>query len=115
MSSGAKLNLMNTTGSNADVTGSVLSLLMRTTKFIGVIKTTAQNAATTVTAKIQHSPDGINWTDLISFTAINATSGYEAKAPTADIVLPFVRAFAAVTGATKLASIQIDLHYMESN
>jgi hypothetical protein len=111
MASVQKLRLLEKAAAAADQTGAAQSLLPKSGNFIGVIRTVNQNGATTVTAKIQHSPDGTNWADYIAFTAINATSGFEVKHPTNQPILPHVRAIATVTGATKLADIYVDLFF----
>jgi hypothetical protein len=110
MASTQKVALMAEAAAAADKTGTAANLQPKSGGLIGVIRTANQNAATTVTGKIQHSPDGSNWSDLTSFTAINATSGFEVKTITGP-VLERVRAIATVAGTTKLADIYIDLFY----
>lgn len=109
MASVDKVTLINTTGSTATVTGSKVETPIRGMDPIAVITTVNQNAATTVTGKIQHSSDGVNWVDLVSLTAINATSGYQVAVPTTIGLLQFVRGVATLSGSTKLADILLEL------
>ena len=79
-------------------------------KFIVTIDATAVNAATTVSAKLQHSHDGSNWFDVVSFTNIVGVEGHEAKQVT-DNLLPYVRASVTLAGATKAATVKVMLWF----
>lgn len=86
--------------------------------FVGFIKTTATNGATTVTAKIQHSPNGSDWFDLVSFTALVGVNGSEEKevlisggGSPRNSVFPQVRASVALAGATKASTVTIELYH----
>jgi hypothetical protein len=109
MASTQKQNLVSKTAANADLTGSVSILPPKAGALIGVIKVSNIHAATTVSGKIQHSPDGTAWFDLLSFTAIAGAAGSEAKAVSSP-VFERVRAVATVAGATQLADVTIDLY-----
>jgi len=100
----------------ASTDGERLSLPTRARTPIGYLVVKNANGATTVTAKIQHSPDGVlGWTDLISFTATSAgAAANEVKVPTAGSLLPYVRAQVVLGGATKLADVLVAL-YVENH
>ncbi len=72
------------------------------------IAATAVGAATSLVVKVQHSPDGTNWYDLVSFTALTA-AGAELKVPT-TAVLGRLRISAAFTGGTTTATLAVTLH-----
>lgn len=94
----------------ASTTGSSLSLEPYSTDFMGWIAASSVNPATTVMAKIEHSADGSNWVDLVSFTALVGVSGAEAKNVT-TAVLPYVRANVTLAGATQAATVLITLQH----
>lgn len=79
-------------------------------KFIGTIDASAVNAATTVTALIEHSHDRTHWFTLTSFTAIVGAASSEAKQIT-DAVLPYVRANITLAGTTKAATVKVMLWF----
>lgn len=79
-------------------------------KFLATIDATSVNVATTVAAKIQHSHDGTNWFDLVSFTNIAGAAGHEVKQIT-DSVLPRVRSVVTLSGATKAATVTVVLWF----
>lgn len=82
----------------------------RANNFVFQIKARNVHADTTATGKVQHSPDGTVWFDLVSFTAIAGVNGNELKVPTVP-VLTFLRAVVTLAGATKLADIDIVAHF----
>lgn len=51
-----------------------------------------------VTIKIQHSPDGTTWTDLIVFAAATAVGSQRIKLPSTTTINPYVQATWAITG-----------------
>jgi len=89
------------------------NLPARARKLIGHINVSACHADTTATAKIQHSPDGTNWYDYISFTAVAGAVAVEAKAPSSNDLACFqnVRATIVLAGTTKAATVAIDLWF----
>jgi hypothetical protein len=112
MASTQKVSLFNQVGlSAASTNGEKVSLPVRARNPIGYLSVANANGATTVTAKIQHSPDGVNgWTDLFAFTATAAgASAQEVKIPTSGFMLTYVRAQIVLGGATKLADVAVDL------
>jgi hypothetical protein len=97
----------------ATTNGVSQNLPARARKLIGFINVSACNAATTVTAKIQHSPDGTNWSDYILFTAIVGAIGVEAKAPSVNNLACFanLRALVVLAGTTKAATVAVDVWF----
>ena len=92
--------------------GDALSLIARAQCPIGYLVVTAPNGATTVAAKIQHSPDGVTgWTDFITFTTTGegAVANQIAK-PTNGSVLPYVRAVVVLGGDTQVATVVVFLY-----
>jgi hypothetical protein len=79
--------------------------------FIGWIHVSANDGATTVSAKLQHSPDGTNWIDLVSFTNIVNTTGFEAKQITSNVFIN-VRAVVTLAG-TPSATVKVQFWYDE--
>lgn len=113
MASTQRVTLYSATGLSATSTdGEKVSLPTRARNPIGYLVVANANGATTVTAKIQHSPDGVvGWTDLIAFTATSAgAAANEVKLPSSVLMLPYVRAQIVLGGATKLADVSIDLY-----
>jgi hypothetical protein len=113
MASSSKINLANSAMTAATTDGTSNLLPAKARKLIGHITTAATNGATTVTAKIQHSPDKTNWYDYIAFTAIVGTNTSELKNPASNdlAVMPYVRSTVALSGATKASTVTIDLWY----
>lgn len=109
MASNHNIALMNKTALAANADGDTKSVNPSYTKFIGVLVVANKHADTTVTAKIQHSHDGVVWTSICDFTAVGATL-HEHKQITAN-VLPYVRGIVTLAGATKLADVKIDLYF----
>lgn len=105
---------LTATTTNADRVG----LPARARCPIGYLTVSAANAATTVAATIQHSPDGVSgWTTFVTFTTTAAgASANEVILPTVgvgvliDRILPHVRAVIVLGGATKVATVTVDLY-----
>lgn len=105
-------NLLQTSESTltaATNNGSGVSLEPHSLAFVGWIKVPTINAATTVNAKIQHSPDNTNWTDVVSFTAIAGVVGYEVKQITVNL-LSYVRSVVTLSGVTLSAQVEVVLY-----
>lgn len=68
------------------------------------------HAATTLDVKIQHSNDGDNWHDLVAFTQLVGANGIEFKNITTP-VLGRVRGVATLVGATKAATVTLEVCY----
>lgn len=94
----------------ATATSDAKSLEQRFDRFIGWIDVSAIHAATTVAAKIQHSPDGTNWKDWITFTNAVGAVAREAVFPTTD-VFGRVRSVVTLSGATQSATVKVQLWY----
>lgn len=76
--------------------------------FLGTVVVSALGAGTTLTLKIQHSPDGgTSWIDLAAFSAITGTGAF--KIAVSDPVLPKVRATWSFSGGTTTATIDCAL------
>jgi hypothetical protein len=111
MASSAQLTLQAATAITAATTNGVKqSLEPKSSDFIGWLHVSVCHADTTVAAKVQHSPDGTNWTDVISFTNIAGTTGFEPKAITVAL-LPYVRSVVTLSGTTKSATVKVELYY----
>lgn len=113
MASSSKLILVNE-ALTASQTSEVKSLGPRSKKFVAFLLVSAINAATTVAAKIQHSPDGSTWFDLVSFTNLVGVTGSELKQESAfavasSPVLGQVRSVVTLSGATQTATVRVDL------
>lgn len=93
-----------------DLTSTSKSLSQEHKNFLGFIKTTATNAATTVNGKIQHSPNGTDWFDVVSFTAIAGTNTSEVKTISGSLFAN-IRAVVTLAGATKASHVQLDLWF----
>jgi len=95
----------------ATTNGASLSVSPRSKKCIGYLVVSSPNGATTVAAKIQHSPDGVNgWTDFLTFTTTGAgVVANEVKLPVSDVLLPHIRAVVVLGGVTKIATVSVDL------
>lgn len=76
--------------------------------FIGWLRISAINGATTATAVIQHSADNANWVDLISFTAAVGVTSTQAMA--VESCLGFVRSKVTLAGATQDATLDVVLY-----
>jgi hypothetical protein len=89
----------------------VLCTQARDHDFVAYINVPTINAATTVTGIIEHSPDGVKWFTLASFTAIAGSADCEIiQINSASLhVLQNVRATATLAGATKSATVTIKL------
>lgn len=98
----------------ATETGSGVSLEPASQAFVGWLRVSAINGATTLNAKIQHSADKSNWVDLVSFTALVGVTGTEAKEITFAGVLPFVRGVVTLAGATQTATVDLALYHDKS-
>lgn len=108
MASVHMIPLYPSTALTDNATGTAYSLEMKQVDFAGHVIASSVNAATTIASKIQHSPDGSNWYDLVSFTNIVGASGSEVKTISAPI-LSQVRAVITLSGATKAATVKISL------
>ena len=93
----------------ATKTGDSVSLEAKHIDFIAHLNCSAINAATTLNAKIQHSPDGSRWYDLATFAALAGSTGSEAVQWTVH-VFPQVRAVATLAGVTQTATVDIALY-----
>lgn len=112
MSSNGSQVLMDNETLSATTVGSSFGLVGRSQEHIGFIKAVNVNAATTVTGKIQHSPDGVNWFDLASFGAIAGADGSSIINLTVG-VLPNLRANVTLAGATQAADVTVAMYYRE--
>jgi hypothetical protein len=111
MSSNAKQTLMNES-LTASADGDSFNLPGRGDSHIAFLKAENVNGATTVNAKIQHSPNGVDWFDLASFAALAGVNGSEVVNITAH-VLPQLRASVTLVGATQEADALIEIYFRE--
>lgn len=112
MASNQKINLVTKVALAGNFTTlTPASLPAKANQMIGHIVAANVNAATTIAAKIQHSPDKVNWYDYLSFTNIVGAAGAQAISTTSFDVPAFqyVQAVVTLSGSTKLADVTIDL------
>jgi hypothetical protein len=113
MASDQKKNLITVLAASSNPVSAQLNMAPRSHQLIAHIVAANVNAATTIAAKIQHSPDKIHWYDYITFTNIVGAAGFQALPTTSrDLaVFAYVQAVVVLTGATKLADITVDIWY----
>jgi len=109
MASTQKNILENGTTIVATGVGTKQSTKDRSDKFIGFLKATNVNAATTLDVKIQHSPNGTDWFDLATFAQLVGVNGQEAIQITVS-VFPNLRGDYTLVGATQSADILLELY-----
>jgi hypothetical protein len=90
----------------ATTTSAAQTLNQKDKSFIAWLNVSANNGSTTVSAKIQHSPDGTNWKDLATFANVVNTTSTEAINITTN-VFGNVRAVATLTGVSATVIIQL--------
>lgn len=97
-------------------TGDTKSIEPRSNGFLGFVKTTATNGATTVDAKIQHSPNKSDWFDVVSFTSIVGTNTSEVKDITnlSGKLFTNLRAVVTLSGATQASTVEVTLWFDEN-
>ena len=108
MASVSQLTLVNG-AFTATETGSSTALEPFSNSFIGYLHISANDGATTIDAKIQHSADNSNWIDLVAFTQVVNTTAFEAKQIT-NSVLPYIRGLATFTAGNS-ATIKIGFYF----
>lgn len=116
MASVSKLALING-ALTATTNGDKKATQSRSKKFIGYLKCTAINGATTLTGKIEHSPDsGTNWYTVCTFNALVGVVGTQVIHESAFTVanqgiFPHVRGVATLAGVAQTATVQLDLWF----
>ena len=108
--------LLDGTALTATKTGDAVSMPNNADQLIAFIKTANTHASTTVAGKVQHSPNGTDWFDLVTFTSIVGTDTSEVKLPVIDTVtvdkcLVQVRGVATLSGATQESDVTIELYF----
>jgi hypothetical protein len=109
MSSVSKHSLIDA-ALTATTTSDAVGTTQKAKSFIGYLSVTAINAATTITAKIQHSPDKTNWYDLVTFAALVGVVGNE-RVFVSTAVFPNVRGVATLAGGPPTATAKIELWF----
>lgn len=112
MSSTAKQTLIDSQALTATTAGSSFAAPPRGDHHVGFFKATSVNGATTVTAKIQHSPNGVDWYDLATFNNLVGVAGSQVIDITAG-VLPNLRGHVTLAGVTLAATVLIEIYYRE--
>lgn len=79
-------------------------IFQNTSDFIGFLKV-ENYVAGTYTVKIQHSPNKVDWFDLVSFVAVSS-NGVQSVSTT-DPVYPHVRSDVAVVGGDADITVQL--------
>ena len=114
MASNSRIKLIDR-ALTASVNGDVFDLPDSAKKFIAWLNVSANDGATTVSAKIQHSPDKVNWIDVVSFANVVNTTGVEAKHEASFVVanqglFPNVRCVVTLAG-TPSATVEVSLWF----
>lgn len=94
----------------ASTNGTAKALEGFQTDFVAWLNVSANDGATTVTAKIQHSADNSNWVDVGTFATVVNTTGVKSLDITIHL-LPYVRCNVALSGVTTAATCLVSLHY----
>jgi hypothetical protein len=112
MASFSKESLASGAITAATTNGTAKNIAPKAKKLILCQIVSACNGATTVTGKVQHSPDGTNWFDLATFTDVVGVAGSEIKIPTtSDTFFQNLRSVIVLAGVTKSATVAIDAYY----
>lgn len=90
--------------------GTSLSINPQAKNFLGFLKATNVNAATTLDVVIEHSPNKTDWFEAAAFTQLVGTNGSEVKT-LSDSLFVNVRASATLAGATQEADVLVQLWY----
>jgi hypothetical protein len=94
----------------ASVIGDAVTVNSKTKSFVGFLKVSSYVSGT-FTAKIEHSPNGVDWFTFASFTAASAAN-IQLSYPAQDVCLNYVRA--NITAAsTPNATLEVDLFFDE--
>jgi hypothetical protein len=112
MPSSGKQTLMDNESLTATTVGASFNLPGRSDSHVAFLKAANTNGATTVTGKIEHSPNGVDWFDLATFAALVGVNGSEVVNLTIG-VLSQVRANVTLAGATQASDVTVELHYRE--
>lgn len=94
---------------SGNTSGAAVSLEGLQTDYVGFVDVSALGAGTTATIKIERSPNGSDWFDWISFSAVSAV-GKQIKDATAP-GLSYARMLVSFVGGTTTATITLSLHY----
>jgi hypothetical protein len=109
MATSSKETLVNGAISGATTNTDRKQLAARCHSFLGWLNLTAIGAGSTLNAKIQHSVDGENWTDLVSFAAL-AAPGTELKTITAPVGHQ-VRGVLALAGGVLTGTAKLEIWF----
>lgn len=99
-----------------DITTEAISLSAKARYMVGFLKIT-NYVSGTFTAKIQHSPNGRDWFDLVVFGAAKVANGFYKDFPIEDAYFfscfQYVRATLDDGGVASDATVLVELHYGE--
>lgn len=95
---------------SGNTNGTAYSLEGLQVDYAGLLKLSAIGAGTTLTAKIQTSPDNSTWIDWITFTATTSGSAAETIRAT-TFGMTYVRATFSFAGGTTTCTATVDLFY----
>jgi len=114
MASVSRILLMNGTV-DADAESDAVSLNSNWTRFIGVLSIT-NFVSGEFCVFIQHSPDKVNWTNLISFAPQKTANDLVIAYPIHDVFfhscLPYVKAVVDIDGVSQ-ADVKVEFFYDE--
>lgn len=110
MSAAQKLVLLSNLAQTASYNGDARSLLPKAGRFIAQGLTANHTATQEVDFKIQHSPDGTNWHDLLLLPKVIAAGAVCGSVPNTENVFPNVRGIATLaTGGA--VDCYLDLYF----
>lgn len=114
MSSSGSQTLMENETLSATKVGDHFSLPPKSQEHVAVLKAANVNGATTVTGKVEHSFNGVDWFDLANFAALVGVAGAEVINITVG-VLSQIRANVTLAGGTQAADVTVGVHYREKS
>lgn len=99
MSSSQRIALLANLAQTAGYNGDAASLLPKAGRFIAQAKTANHTALQEVDMKLQHSPDGTNWHDLVQLPRLLVAGVSMASIPNNENVFPNVRGVVVLSTA----------------
>lgn len=117
MASVNKLVVFNGSISGASGQTVAVSLDSLTEGFIPTVQVSALGAGTAIAAKMQHSPDGVSWKDVVSLETVSGGASLNAagvllkEIPMTSPVYGNVRFTWTLTGGTTTANLIFSVYY----
>lgn len=97
---GRATTVYNETNLTATDTGDAVTLLnSKSQHFVARITSTEDSGSATLTGRVDHSPDNVTWSTLLTFTAQTGTGGEDVHINSINTaVFPYVRGVATISG-----------------